>query len=44
VVNYAGQTPLFSAARSGNFEVVKTLIEIGADVDLNGGELVKIEE
>jgi len=44
VVNYNGQTPLFSAVREGNFEAVKVLVSIGAKVDLNGGELVKEQE
>jgi len=30
VINYSGQTPLFSAAKSGNFEVVRLLVEAGA--------------
>ena len=44
VVNYGGQTPLYSAARQGNLEAVKVLAELGAEVDLNGGELVKAAE
>lgn len=44
VVNYSGQTPLYSAARQGNFEVVKLLISMGAEVDLTKGELVKPED
>ena len=44
VVNYNGQTPLFSAVKSGNFAAVKTLVEMGAQVDLNNGELVKEED
>jgi ankyrin repeat protein len=44
VINYSGQTPLFSAARSGSFEAVKALIEAGAALDLNNGELVKPED
>jgi ankyrin repeat protein len=45
VVNFNGQTPMFSAVREGNFAAVKCLIELGdAKPDLNGGELVKIEE
>jgi ankyrin repeat protein len=44
VVNYSGQTPLYSAARSGNLEVVRLLVEAGAHVDLNSGELVKQSE
>lgn len=44
VVNYSGQTPLFSAARQGSIEAVKVLIEAGADPDLNNGEVVKPEE
>ncbi len=44
ILNYQGQTPLFSAAREGNIEAVKALIAAGARVDLNNGELVKPEE
>ena len=44
MVNYGGQTPLYSAARQGNFDAVKVLVEAGADPNLNGGELVKIQE
>ena len=44
VVNYNGQTPLFQAVKNGNFEAVKTLIEMGAAVDLTQGELVKESE
>jgi len=35
---------LFSAARNGNLEAVKYLVEAGARVDLNNGELLKPEE
>lgn len=42
IMNYNGQTPLFSACREGNFEVVQALIEqCKAEVDLSGGELFK---
>ena len=44
VINYNGQTPLFAAVKVGNFEVVKTLVECGAQVDLNRGELMKEDE
>jgi ankyrin repeat protein len=44
VINYNGQTPLFSAARQGSFYAVKSLIEAGAKPDLHNGELVKPEE
>jgi ankyrin repeat protein len=44
ILNYQGQTPLFSAAREGNIEAVRALIAVGARVDLNNGELVKPEE
>ena len=44
VLNYNGQTPLFSAVKAGNFGAVRTLIEMGASIDLNNGELVKEEE
>ena len=44
VLNYNGQTPLFSAVQKGNFQAVKTLVEMGASVDLNNGELVKEED
>lgn len=44
VLNYNGQTPLFSAVREGNMSLVKVLIEFGeSEVDLNGGEMVKDE-
>lgn len=44
ITNYNGQTPLFSAAREGNLEVVKCLVEdCQAKVDLTQGELVKEE-
>jgi len=42
VLNYRGQTPLYSAVREGNMQVVRILVEeAGALVDLNAGELVK---
>lgn len=44
VLNSSGQTPLFSAARSGSFDAVKVLLAANADPDLNNGELVKPEE
>ena len=44
MLNYNGQSPLFSAVKSGNFESVKTLVQMGAHVDLNQGELVKENE
>jgi ankyrin repeat protein len=44
ILNYQGQTPLFSAARRGNIEAVRALIAVGARVDLDNGELVKPEE
>lgn len=44
VCNYSGQTPLFSAVRSGCQSAVECLIRAGASVDLNEGELVKPEE
>lgn len=44
VVNYNGQTPLFSAVKSGNLAAIKSLVEIGASVDLNNGELVKEDD
>ena len=44
VLNYSGQTPLFSAARQGSLNAVQALIAAGADPDLNNGELVKPEE
>jgi len=35
IMNYNGQTPLFSACREGNLEVVKTLVEeCGAKLDM----------
>jgi ankyrin repeat protein len=43
-MNYNGQTPLFSAAREGNIEVVKALVEkCDARLDLTQGELYKDE-
>ena len=44
VLNYSGQTPLFQAAKENNLSAVKLLIEMGAKVDLNGGEIVKQED
>ena len=44
ITNYGGQTPLFSAIKQGNFAAARTLIAVGAQADLNGGELVKEEE
>ena len=42
ITNYNGQTPLFAAAREGNVEMVKCLVdECSAKVDLTQGELVK---
>ncbi len=42
VLNYNGQTPLFSAVREGNVEHIKILIEEGeASADMNGGEMIK---
>lgn len=42
IINYNGQTPLFSAVREGNMELIRVLVEFGgADPDLNGGELLK---
>jgi len=44
VVSYNGQTPLFSAVREGNMELVRVLVEFGgAEADLNGGEIIKEE-
>ncbi len=43
-MNYNGQSPLFSAVKANNFKAVKTLVEMGAQVDLNNGELVKENE
>ena len=44
IMNYNGQSPLFSAAREGNIEVVKVLVEhCGARPDLTQGELFKEE-
>lgn len=44
ILNYSGQTPLFSAARSQSLQAVMALIEAGADPDLNSGEVVKPED
>ncbi len=44
VINYNGQTPLFSATRQGQLEAVKALIEASGDPDLNNGEMVKPED
>lgn len=43
VINYNGQTPLFSAVREGNMDLVKVLIDYcdATQVDLTGGEMVK---
>eukprot|EP00347_Sterkiella_histriomuscorum_P001332 403372439 len=42
VLNYSGQTPLFSAVREGNMENIQILVEeAGAKVDLTGGEVHK---
>lgn len=42
VINYNGQTPLFSAVREGNLELIRVLVEFGgAESDLNAGELLK---
>lgn len=42
VLNYNGQTPLFSAVREGNMDLIKLLVEEGhAEVDMNGGEMIK---
>ena len=43
VLNYNGQTPLFAAVKTGNFAAVRTLVEMGASVDLTNGEMVKEE-
>lgn len=44
IMNYNGQTPLFSAAREGNIEVVKALVEnCDAKLDMTQGELYKEE-
>ncbi len=44
ILNYSGQTPLFSAARSQSLQAVATLLQAGADPDLNSGEIVKPED
>ena len=44
VLNYNGQSPLFIAARQGQLQLVKVLIQAGAQPDLNNGELVKDSE
>ena len=45
VINYNGQTPLFSAVREGNLETIMVLVEeAGAAIDLTGGEVAKEEE
>lgn len=42
VLNYNGQTPLFSAVREGNMEHIRILVEDAeADADMNGGEMIK---
>lgn len=42
VLSYNGQTPLFSAVREGNLDLIKVLIEFGgAEPDLNNGEMIK---
>ena len=36
IMNYGGQTPLFSSSREGNLSMIKCLVEdAGAIVDLN---------
>ena len=35
---------MFAAVKTGNFEAVKALIECGAQIDLNRGELMKEDE
>lgn len=45
ILNYSGQSPLYCAAREGDIDTIKTLVECGkANVDLNGGELVKEDD
>lgn len=42
VINYNGQSPLFSAVREQNFDNIKVLVEEnGAVADLTGGEIQK---
>lgn len=42
ILNYNGQSPLFSAAREGNLEMIKYLIEeCKAKIDYTEGELYK---
>ena len=42
MLNYKGQSPLFSAVREGNMELIKILVENGlTEADLNGGEMIK---
>jgi ankyrin repeat protein len=45
IMNYNGQTPLFSAAREGNIEIIKHLVEeCTAKIDLSMGELYKEDD
>lgn len=45
IVNYNGHTPLFSAVREGNEEIIRVLVdEAGAKVDLTNSETNKEEQ
>ena len=45
IMNYNGQTPLFSAVREGNIDIVKHLVDdCGAKVDITLGELYKEDD
>ncbi len=45
IINYNGYTPLYSATREGNLELVQVLVEEGkAKVDLYGGEIEEQQE
>ena len=44
VINYNGQTPMFSAARQGSLPAIEALKDAGALADHNSGELVKPDD
>ena len=44
VVNYQGQSLLFIAVRQAQLEIVKLLVEAGAEPDLHNGELMKYDD
>jgi ankyrin repeat protein len=44
VVNYQGQSLLFIAVRQAQLEIVKLLVEAGAEPDLHNGKLMKYDD